>query len=61
MAIMVDCDHFAIGETAATATEYIAEVEDYTPQWTKDGSFSLAPVVITLRIKESGQKFNRHT
>lgn len=61
MAIMVDCDHFAIGETAATATEYIAEVEDYTPQWTQDGSFSLAPVVITLRIKESGQKFNRHT
>ena len=61
MAIMVDCDHFAIGETADNATEYIVEVEDYTPQWTQDGSFSLAPVVMTLRIKEGGQKFNRHT
>jgi hypothetical protein len=61
MAIMVDCDHFAIGETADNATEYIVEVEDYTPQWTQDGSFSLASVVMTLRIKEGGQKFNRHT
>jgi hypothetical protein len=61
MAIMVDCDHFAIGETEDNATEYIVEVEDYTPQWTQDGSFSLAPVVMTLRIKEGGQKFNRHT
>lgn len=60
LAIMVDCDHFLVGETAATGKEYIAEVEDYTPQWLQDGSFSLAPAVITVRIKEDGQQFNRH-
>jgi hypothetical protein len=61
MAVMVDCDHFAIGDAADNAIEYIAEVEDYSPQWVAGGQFSLAPAIITLRINADGQKFNRHT
>jgi len=61
LAIMVDCDHFAIGETAATVVEYLAEVDDYNPSWVQSGAYSLAPAVISIRVKEGGQKFNRHT
>ena len=60
MAIMVRSDHFAIGNAEGTQTEYVAEVEDYTPQWLANGQYSLAPAVVTLRVKEGGQKFNRH-
>jgi hypothetical protein len=61
LAIMIDCDHFAIGDAQDVTTEYVAEVEDYTPQWVAGGQFALAPAVITLRVKTDGQKFNRHT
>jgi len=60
LAAMVSCDHFLIGTAADNGTEYIAEIEDYNPEWIAGGVYSLAPAIIQLRIKENGQLFNRH-
>lgn len=59
LAIQQRCDHFLIGDNPS-GTEYIAQVEDYTPNWNTSGSYDLASSVITLRTKENGQVFNRH-
>jgi hypothetical protein len=60
MAAIISCDHFQIGDTEGEGIEYIAEAEDYTPNWQGDGTYSLATAVINLRVKEKGQLFNRH-
>ena len=60
MAVIIDCDHFLVGSSPTNGIEYIAEAEDYQPQWIANGSYSLAPVTINLRLKTGGQKFNRH-
>jgi len=61
LATIVDCDHFTIGTSDANAIEYICMDDDYTPQWTQDGSYSLAPITLNIRLKTGGMKFNRHT
>ena len=61
MAAIISCDHFQIGDTEGAGVEYIAEAEDYSPNWQGDGSYSLATAVVNLRVKEKGQQFNRHT
>lgn len=61
LAAMCSCDHFTIGESAEDATEYIAEVEEYSPQWRAAGDYNLAPAVLSIRKKIGGMKFNRHT
>jgi hypothetical protein len=60
MAAIISCDHFQIGDTEDVGVEYVAEAEDYSPNWQTDGSYSLATAVVNLRIKEKGQQFNRH-
>ena len=60
MSAIISCDHFQIGDTESTGIEYVAEAEDYTPNWQTDGSYSLATAVINVRVKEKGQVFNRH-
>ena len=60
MAAIISCDHFQIGDTEGSGVEYVAEAEDYTPNWQGDGSYTLATAVINLRVKEKGQVFNRH-
>lgn len=60
MAAITSCDHFQIGDTEGSGVEYIAEAEDYSPNWQGDGTYSLATAVINLRVKEKGQLFNRH-
>ena len=60
MAAIISCDHFQIGDTEGTGVEYVAEAEDYAPNWQTDGSYSLATAVVNLRVKEKGQQFNRH-
>lgn len=60
LADQVDCDHFLIGDDLATQKEYLAEAESLQPQYLEDGTYDLAPAIITLRIKENGMKFNRH-
>jgi len=59
-AAIISCDHFLIGDTEGTGVEYVAEAEDYSPNWQTDGSYSLATAVINVRVKEKGQVFNRH-
>lgn len=61
LSTIIDCDHFTIGTSDANAIEYIAEVEDYQPEWTKTGSYALAQILINIRLKTKGMKFNRHT
>lgn len=58
---MIRCDHFTIGEDGSAATEYLAEMDDLSPNWLQDGSYNLAPVTITIRKSIGGMKFNRHT
>jgi len=60
MVAIISCDHFQIGDTEDVGVEYVAEAEDYSPNWQTDGSYSLATAVVNLRIKEKGQQFNRH-
>lgn len=60
LAAQIDQDHFIVGQNIS-GTEYLAEIEDYTPAWNNSGSFDLATAVINLRVSESGQMFNRHT
>jgi len=60
MSAIISCDHFLIGDTESTGIEYVAEAEDYSPNWQTDGSYSLATAVINVRVKEKGQVFNRH-
>lgn len=60
MAAIISCDHFQIGDTEVIGVEYVAEAEDYSPNWQTDGSYSLATAVVNLRIKEKGEQFNRH-
>lgn len=60
MAVIIDCDHFLIGDAEDNGKEYIADPEDYTPNWQGDGTYTLATAVMNVRIKEDGQKFNRH-
>jgi hypothetical protein len=60
MATMIDCDHFMVGTTGVDDTEYVAEPEGYQPEWIKSGSYSLAPVLMNIRLKTNGMKFNRH-
>jgi len=60
MAAIISCDHFQIGDTEGEGIEYIAEAEDYTPNWQGDGTYTLATAVVNLRVKEKGQLFNRH-
>lgn len=58
---IIDCDHFSLGVSEASAIEYVADAEDYQPQWFQNGTYSLAPATITIRLKTGGQKYNRHT
>lgn len=58
---MAYCDHFTIGELGETATEYTVVVERFTPAWNQNGSYDLAPALLTIRKKIGGMKFNRHT
>lgn len=60
LSTIIDCDHFTLGTSDTDGIAYVAEAEDYSPQWIQDGSYSLAPVVVTLRLEENGMKFNRH-
>lgn len=60
MAAIISCDHFQIGDTQSSGIEYVAQAEDYSPNWQTDGSYSLATAVINVRVKEKGQVFNRH-
>lgn len=60
MSAIISCDHFLIGDTESSGVEYVAEAEDYSPNWQTDGSYSLATAVINVRVKEKGQVFNRH-
>jgi hypothetical protein len=60
MSAIVSCDHFQIGDIEGSGVEYVAQPEDYTPNWQGDGSYSLATSVINLRVKDKGQVFNRH-
>jgi hypothetical protein len=57
---MLDMDHFTVGTSAADAIEYVAEAEDYQPQWRGEGDSNLAPIIVTLTPAEGGIKFNRH-
>lgn len=61
LAAMAHCDHFTIGDAGIAATQYTVVVERITPQWLQDGSYELAPVLLTIRKKTGGMKFNRHT
>jgi len=54
------CDHFMIGDTGVMDTEYVAEVEDFTPAWRADGDYVLSVGTLTIRKADDGQKFNRH-
>jgi hypothetical protein len=36
-------------------------MDDLTPAWTADGSYSLASVSMNVRKKLGGMKFMRHT
>lgn len=59
---MANCDHFHIGDSGSTEdTEYLAQVEQFQPQWRAEGDYNLAPATINIRVKEGGMKFNRHT
>jgi hypothetical protein len=60
MSAILSCDHFQIGDIEGSGVEYVAQPEDYTPNWQGDGSYSLATSVINLRVKDKGQVFNRH-
>lgn len=55
------CDHFGIGVNEDIFTEYIAELQQYSPDWDRSGAFDLAVGVMNLRLKNGGQLFNRHT
>jgi hypothetical protein len=52
-------DHFIIGDSAM-GTEYLVDTDEYSPAWNTSGSYDLATVVITLRVKVGGMNFNRH-
>lgn len=55
------CDHFTIGDSDMDGKEYLMQAEDATIRWRTDGDYGMAPIVITLRKKTGGMKFNRHT
>lgn len=59
---MISCDHFTIGDSGSEDdTEYLATMEDFTPEWRSQGDYSLATASVTLRKKIGGMKFMRHT
>ena len=58
--LQIKMDHLLIGETIETMKEYVTDGEEYSPAWNTDGSFSLAEGSVRIRIKDDGQKFNRH-
>lgn len=60
LAGLIHCDHFTIGDTGEMATEYIAEMEEYTPQWRGEGDSNLATITLNIRKKIGGMKFMRH-
>lgn len=60
LAAMIRCDHFMVGDTGEVDTEYVAQMEEFTPQWRAEGDYSLAIANIQLRTKTAGMKFNRH-
>jgi len=57
---IIDCDHFMIGTTGSMDNEYIADIEDYTPEWRSEGDYGLSITIFNVRLKEGGQLFNRH-
>lgn len=58
---MIRCDHFTVGDSGTDEdTEYLAKIEPYTPEWRSEADYDLAAVIITLRLKSGGMKFNRH-
>lgn len=59
MAIMMDCDHFLIGDGEDNGIEYVAQPEDYTPDWDRGGLTGLATSRFEVKPKEQGQLFNR--
>lgn len=61
MAAILICDHLEIGDTEGTVTEYSPLPEEYSPNWNGEGAYSLATATFQVRVKENGQKFNRHT
>jgi hypothetical protein len=60
MAVQLECDHLQIGDTQGVGKEYIANGDEYSPNWQGDGATSLASATFEIRIKEKGQIFNRH-
>lgn len=61
MAAILICDHLEIGDTEGSTIEYSPLPEEYSPNWNGDGAYSLATATFQLRVKDNGQKFNRHT
>lgn len=61
IAAIISCNHFTIGELGDSAQEYVAEMEDYTPQWRGEGDSILATVSLNVRLAEGGMKFMRNT
>lgn len=61
LAAAISSDHFLVGPSQSDSGEFVVEMEDYVPQWRAQGDYSLAPSQITMRLKEGGQKFTRHT
>lgn len=61
MAAILICDHLEMGDTEGTVTEYSPLPEEYAPNWNGEGAYSLATATFQVRVKENGQKFNRHT
>lgn len=61
LAIMIDCDDFKIGDSQTNSVAYVAEPDDYSPNWNTSGSYDLATSVINLRVADNGMVFNRHT
>ncbi len=61
MAAILICDHLEMGDTEGTVTEYSPLPEEYSPNWNGEGAYSLATATFQVRVKENGQKFNRHT
>lgn len=58
--LQIKMDHLFIGNVIEEFKEYITDGDEYAPQWRADGDYSLAEAQIRIRIKDAGQKFNRH-
>jgi hypothetical protein len=59
MSIIIDCDHFQIGEDESNVVEYVAKPDDYTPEWDRSGLHALATVRFDVKTKSEGTVYNR--